>query len=328
MRLRTIGLISVLAFGLLAGPLPVEAQKPGKVYRIGVLSNSSGIGRGQKRLQQYLREVGYIEGKNLVIEWRFSKGDVTRQPAFAADLVRLKVDCIIPFGVLPTRAAKQATRTIPIVMGNADDDPVRQNLVSSLERPGGNVTGFFNIGSDLSAKRLELLKETVPKLSRVAILFDPASVPAVVYVKKSEAAARAMGVRIQPVGVRVSEDLENAIQAAVKGRAEALLVVHTGLFNVLRTRVAKLATEARLPSMHSASSFVRAGGLMSYSGNSRERYRGVVAYVDRILKGAKPSDLPVQQPTKFDLVINLKTAKALGLTIPPAVLLQATNVIK
>ncbi len=196
MRLRTIGLISTLVLGLLAGPLPVEAQKPGKVYRIGVLSNSSGIGRSQKRLQQYLRELGYVEGKNLVIEWRFSKGDVTKQPVFAADLVRLKVDCIIPFGVLATRAAKQATRTIPIVMGNADDDPVRQNLVSSLDRPGGNVTGFFNIGSDLSAKRLELLKETVPKLSRVAILFDPASVPAVVYVKKSEAAARAMGVHI------------------------------------------------------------------------------------------------------------------------------------
>ncbi len=196
MRLRTIGLISTLVLGLLAAPLPTEAQQAGKVYRIGVLSNSSGIGRSQKRLQQYLSELGYVEGKNLVIEWRFSKGDVTKQPAFAADLVRLKVDCIIPFGVLPTRAAKQATHTIPIVMGNADDDPVRQNLVSSLERPGGNVTGFFNIGSDLSAKRLELLKETVPKLSRVAILFDPASVPAVVYVKKSEAAARAMGVHI------------------------------------------------------------------------------------------------------------------------------------
>ena len=195
-------------------------------------------------------------------------------------------------------------------------------------RPGGNVTGFFNIGSDLSAKRLELLKETVPKLSRVAIFFDPASVPAVVYVKKSEAAGRALGVRIQPVGVRVSGDLEDAIQAAVKGRAEALLVVHTGLFQVLRTRVAKLATEARLPTMHSASSFVRAGGLLSYSGNSRERYRGVVAYVDRILKGTKPSDLPVQQPRKFDFFINLKTAKQLGITISPEVLLQATKVIK
>lgn len=201
-------------------------------------------------------------------------------------------------------------------------------MVSSLEHPGGNVTGFFNIGSDLSAKRLELLKETVLKLSRVTILFDPASVPAVVYVKKSEAAARPLGVRIQPVGVLVSEDLKNAIQAAVKERAEALLVVHTGLFQVLRTRVAKLATEARLPSMHSSSSFVRAGGLMSYSGNSRERYRGVVAYVDRILKGTKPGDLPVQQPRKFDFVINLKTAKQIGLTIPPEVLYRATKVIK
>jgi putative ABC transport system substrate-binding protein len=320
--------VFVLALAILVSFHPSQTEGAGKVYRIGVLSNRSGIGSGQKMLQQFLRELGYVEGKNLIIEWRFSKGDVTRQPEFAADLVRLKVDLIIPIGVLPTRAAKEATRTIPIVMGNADDDPVRQGLVTSLERPGGNVTGYFNIGSDLSAKRLELLKETVPGVSRVAILFDPASVPAVVYVKKSKAAARALGVRLQPVAVRVSEDLENAIQTAVKGRAEALLVVHTGLFQVFRSRVAKLAIKARLPSMHSSSSFVRAGGLMGYSGNSRERYRGVAAYVDKILKGAKPGDLPVQQPRKFDFVINLKTAKRIGITIPPELLFRATEVIK
>jgi putative ABC transport system substrate-binding protein len=328
MRIRTAGFIVTVVLGLLATPLLADTQQAEEMYRIGVLSNASGIGGSQKMLQQYLREVGYVEGKNLVIEWRFSNGDVSRHPELAADLVRLQVDCIIPFGVLPTRAAKQATRTIPIVMANADDDPVRQSLVASLERPGGNVTGFFNVGSDLSAKRLELLKETIPKLSRVAILFDPASVPAVVYVKKSETAAHTLGVQLRTVEVRVSEDLEDAMQDAVKWRVEALLVVHTGLFNVLRKRVAKLAIEARLPTMHSSSRFVLAGGLMSYSGSASERLRGVVTYVDRILKGAKPGDLPVQQPLKFDLVVNLKTARQLGITIPPIVLYQATRVIQ
>jgi putative ABC transport system substrate-binding protein len=322
---------SVFGFALCALPFalgfPAEAQHAKKVYRIGYLANPSGIESTEEILRQSLRDLGYVEGKNLIIEWRFSKGDVTRHPAFAADLVALQVDCIVSIGVLPTRAAKEATSTIPIVMGNADDDPVRRGLVASLARPGGNVTGFFNIGSDLAAKRLELLKEAVPKASRVAILFDPASVAAV-FAKETEAASGVLGVRLQPVEVRVPGDLEAAFQAAIKEQADALLVVHTGLFATLRTQSVKLAAKMRLPAMYSTSLFVLAGGLMSYDADNEDRIRGVAGYVDKILKGARPADLPVVGPRKFNLTINLKTAKQIGLTIPPNFLARADRVIK
>jgi putative ABC transport system substrate-binding protein len=246
----------------------------------------------------------------------------------AAELVTLKVDCIVATGVAPTRAAKQATSTIPIVMGNADDDPVRQGLVASLARPGGNVTGFTNIGSDLAGKRLELIKETVPKASRVAILLDPKGPGGMGHVRETEIVAPALGVKLQLVEVRGPEELDNAFQAAVKGRAEALIVVTTGLMGNHRSRIVNLAVKTRLPAMYSNTYFVREGGLMGYAADIPARWRGVAAYVDKVLKGAKPADLPVQQPTKFEFIINLKAAKQIGLTIPPNVLARADKVIK
>jgi ABC-type uncharacterized transport system substrate-binding protein len=313
---------------LFALSFSVEAQQAGKVYRIGYLSNASGIGSTEETFRQALRDLRYVEGQNLVIEWRFSKGKLDLNPDLAAELVRLKVDCIVAYGVNPTRAAKQATNTIPIVMGNADDDPVRQGLVASLARPGGNVTGFTNIGSDLAGKRLELLKETVPKASRVAILWDPKGQGGTGHVRETEVVAPALGVQLQPVEVRGPEVLENAFQAAVKGHAEALIVVATALMNSHRSRIVNLALNTRLPAMYSNVDFVRDGGLMSYAADTPGRLRGVATYVDKILKGTKPNDLPVQQPTKFEFVINLKAAKQIGLTIPPNVLARADKVIR
>ena len=300
-----------------------EAQQAGKVYRVGYVTNAAGINEETEGIIQSLRDFGYIEGQNFLIEWRFSKGKLDLLPDLAAELVRLKPDCIIAQGVAPTLAVKQATSTIPIVMGNADDDPVRHGLVASLARPGGNVTGFINIGSDLAGKRLELLKETVPKASRVAILWDPKGQGGAGHVREAKIVAPALGVQLQPVEVRGPEDLDNAFQSAVKGRAEALTLVATALMNSHRPRIVSLAINTRLPAMYSNVDFVRDGGLMSYAADTRERLRGVAIYVDKILKGTKPADLPVQQPTKFEFVINLKTAKQIGLTIPPNVLAKS-----
>jgi putative ABC transport system substrate-binding protein len=306
-----------------------EAQEPAKVYRIGYLANPAGIRKNTEEvLRQALRELGYIEGQNYAIEWRFSKGRLDLLPKLAAELVRLKVDCIVAIGVAPTRAAKEVTSTIPIVMGNADDDPVRHGLVASLARPGGNVTGFTNIGSDLAGKRLEILKETVPKTTRVAILWDPKGPGGAGHAREAKIVASALGVELQPVEVRSAEDLENAFQTAVKGRAEALIVVHTGLMNAQRGRILNFAFKSRLPAIYGTNSWVLDGGLMGYDGDSQERLRGVASYVDRILRGAKPADLPVQQPTKFELVINLKAAKQIGLSIPQKVLARADRVIR
>jgi putative ABC transport system substrate-binding protein len=315
--------VMLITFGFQA-----QAQQTTKAHRIGYLSNAPGIGRTEEIFRQALRDLRYVEGQNLVIEWRFSKGNVDRNPDLAVELVRLNVDCIVAIGVNPTRAAKQATSTIPIIMGNADDDPVRHGLVASLARPGGNVTGFTNIGSDLAGKRLELLKETVPKASRVAILWDPKGQGGTGHVRETEIVAPALGVQLQPVEVRGPEVLENAFQTAVKGRAEALIVVTAALMNSHRPRIVNLAVNTRLPAMYSNVDFVLDGGLMSYTADTPERLRGVATYVDKILKGTKPNDLPVQQPTKFELVINLKTAKQIGLTIPPDVLARATKIIR
>ncbi len=249
-------------------------------------------------------------------------------PDLAAELVRLKVDCIVAAGVGPTRAVKNATSTIPIVMGNADDDPVRQGLVASLARPGGNVTGFTNVGSDLAGKRLELLKETVPKASRVAILWDPMGPGGAGHVRETGSVAPALGVKLQFVEVRDPGDLDNAFQAAVKGRAEGLIVVTTGLMASHRPRIINLAVKTRLPAIYSNVNFVREGGLMSYAADGPERLRGVATYVDKILKGTKPADLPVQRPVKFELVFNLNAAKQIGLTIPPNTLARADKVIR
>ena len=313
---------------LFAFCLSVEAQQSRKVYRIGYLANATGIAPREEAFRQGLRELGYMEGQNVVIEWRFSKGKVDRLQDLAGELVRLQVDLILAMGVAAARAAKEATGTIPIVMGNADDDPVRHGLVVSLARPGGNVTGFTNIGSALAGKRLELLKETAPKVSRVAILWDPRGAGGAGHARETTIAAPAMGVQLQPVEVQGSDNLENAVQAAIKGRAEALIVVHAGSMQTQRARIVNLALKTRLPVMYTDSSFALVGGLMSYSDDDLDRARRAASYVDRILKGMKPADLPVQQPTKFELVINLKTAKQIGLVVPPNVLARADRVIK
>ncbi len=321
MMLRTFGLISTIVLGLLAGPLPIEAQQGTKVYRIGYLSSQY----YQEAFRQGLRELGYIEGKNIVIEWRFAKGKKSFHK-FAAELVKLKVDCIFSGGTVGTRAAKKATRTIPIVMGNVGD-PVGRGLIASLARPGGNITGLTSSNSDLAGKRLELLKEAFPKVTRVAVLWDSSRRGNDSHYKGTEAAAGAMGVQLQSVEVRPPYDFENAFRAAVKGRAEALIVTGAGMRRH-RARIVELAANKSLPGMYSNLQHVTAGGLMTYAANRVDLYRRAATYVDKILKGRKPADLPVERPIKFEFAINLKTAKALGLTIPPEVLYRATKVIK
>jgi putative ABC transport system substrate-binding protein len=314
---------------LFALSVSVEAQQTGKVYRIGYLANAAGITKDTEEIfRQALRELGYIEGRNLVIEWRFSKGRLDLLPELAAELVRLQLDCIVAQGVASTRAAKEATPTVPIVMGNADDDPVRHGLVASLARPGGNVTGFTNIGSELAGKRLEILKETVPKATRVAILWDPNGPGGAGHAREAKVVAPALGVELRPVEVRSAKELENAFQVAVKGRAEALIFVTTGLMVPQRERILNLALKTRLPAIYGNNSWVVDGGLMGYYADAHQRHRGVASYVDKILKGTKPADLPVQRPTKFELVINLKTANQIGVTIPQWVLMRADRVLK
>ncbi len=321
--------LSILVALILPGATVIaEAQQSRKVYRIGYLANPAKMRDTEQKFRKNLGNLGYIEGQNLVIEWRFTKGNLDKLPALAAELVRLKVDCIVAVGVAPTRAAKKATQTIPIVMGNADDDPVEQGLVASLSRPGGNVTGFTNIGADLAGKRLELLKETFPKVSRVAIIFHSGSPPGVAMRNETEIAARALGVNFASVEMHGSKDLAQAFQIAVKQGTEGLIVTHTGAMNPQRLRAVKLAQETRLPAIYTSSLWVVAGGLMSYDADDDERSLGVATYVDKILKGAKPRDLPVQRPTKFKLVINLKAAKQMNLTIPPNVLVRADKVIR
>ena len=309
---------------LLALGFPAEAQQTNKVYRVGYIAPRS----VSINFREGLRELGYIEGQNLSIEARLSKGKRELYPEFAADLVRLRVDLILAVGTGATRAAKQATSTIPIVMGNASADPVQLGLVGSLARPGGNITGIIDIMSDLAGKRLELLKESFPKLSRVAHLSARGATPGEAHLKDTEAAARALGVGLQPLEVGRPDDLESAFQAAVEGGADALIVVGVNFFSPHLKRIVNLEVKYRLPAMHTHGRWVPAGGLMSYTTDSRARYHRAATYVDRILKGTKPANLPVERMTKFVFEINLKTARQLGFTIPPEVLLQATKVIK
>ena len=324
-NLKSAILIFAMLFALY---LPAQAQQQGKVYRIGYLSNSRGVRASEGAFREGLRDLGYVEGQNIVIEWRLAKGKVETLPELAADLVRLKVECIFSLGVEATRAAKQATSTIPIVMGDADDDPVRQGLITSLARPGGNVTGFISISSDLAGKRVELLKETVPKLSRLAILHVVPSRAAEGHVRETEIAARALGLRLQPLAVKGPADVENAFQDAWKQRAEALIVVSVAGMSRYQARIVNLTVKNRLPTMYTQSSGVIEGGLMSYAADVIEIRRRAATYVDKIIKGTRPAELPVQQPTKFELIINLKAAKQIGLTIPPNLLARADKVIR
>jgi putative ABC transport system substrate-binding protein len=307
-----------------------EAQQPGKIPRIGFLS-----GRSQPTstapdptadiLRQGLRDLGYLEGKNILIEYRYAAGMQDRWSSLVAELVQLRVDVIVsPVGAA-IRAAKEATKTIPIVM-MITGDPVATGLIDSLARPGGNVTGLSRLTVDLSGKRLELLKDVVPRVSRVGVLWDPTGRASP---KDYEAAARALKIELQSLEVRgPNPDFEGAFGAATKGRVSGLVTVRTGVLLVYRKQIADLAIKNRLPSMCEASEEVEAGGLMSYSADDAESYRRAATYVEKILKGAKPADLPVEQPTKFELVVNLKTAKQIGITIPPNVLARADKVIK
>jgi len=319
------------AAGLLAAPLAADAQQAAKVPRIGYLStNLAGSPHLREAFRQGLRDLGYVEDRNLVIEYRDAEGKFERLPALAAELVALKVDVILAPGTAQASAAKQATRTIPIVFTVATD-PVTSGLVTSLARPGGNVTGLSTLTPELTSKWLELLKQAVPGISRVAFLWQPGALGERTeqdILVRADAAARALGVRLQVVEVRGPEDFDRAFSDMTRARAGALTVLGIAMFFNERRRLVDLAAKNRLPAVYTPREFVDAGGLMSYGVNAADLYRRAATYVDKILKEAKPGDLPVEQPTKFELVINLKTAKALGLTIPPSLLGRADEVVQ
>jgi putative ABC transport system substrate-binding protein len=303
--------------------------QPKKVARIGFLiaAPHSAISARTEAFQQGLRELGYVEGKNIVIEWRSAEGKLDRLPELAAELVRLKVDVIVTTGSGVTRAAKEASVTIPIVMSQ-DNDPVGNGFVASLARPGGNITGLAILAPEISGKQVELLKETIPRLSRLAALGSSNSPGIAQASKEVELAAGAFGVKLQYLDVRDSKDIETAFRAANKARAEAVLVLTGAVLNSQRKQIADLAVKSRLPAIFPFREYVEAGGLMSYSANLADLYRRAATFVDKILKGAKPTDLPVEQPKKFEFIINLKAAKQIGLTIPPNVLVRADEVFK
>jgi ABC-type uncharacterized transport system substrate-binding protein len=321
------GCIVMLTLSLLTAPLAARAQSLGQVYRIGFLSTDPPLSHLWEALLDELRERGYREGQNLVFERRFSEGHAERFPELAAELVRLRVDCIIVTTTPAALAAKHATQTIPIVM-TAAIDPVGAGLVASLVRPGGNITGLSAVGPELSEKRLELLKEVVPGLTRVAVLWNAANPANAAVWQETQAAARALGLLLHSQEVGGPQDLEGAFALTAQARPDALLVVGDALLAMHRPQIVEFATQQHLPSVLTGREWVVAGGLMSYGSSQRDRFRRAADYVDRILKGSKPAALPVEQPMKFELVINLKTAKALGLTIPPHILFQADEVIK
>jgi putative tryptophan/tyrosine transport system substrate-binding protein len=305
------------------------AQQQPKIPRIGFLTNNSstGLGAADEAFRQGLRALGYVEGKSLVTEYRYGEGKVGRLAEMAAELVRLKVDVIVTGGPTSTRTAKQATSTIPIVMAS-DPDPVANGFVSSLARPGGNITGLATLSPEISGKRLELLKEILPKLSDVAVLGTSTTPGTAQELKEAELAAGAFGVKLQYLNVLDPKDIETAFRAASKGRADAVLVLNSAILISQRKQIADLAVKNRLPAMYPQAEYVEDGGLMTYGVSFIDLHRRAATYVDKILKGAKPADLPVEQPTKFEFIINLKTAKQIGLTIPPNVLSRADKVIK
>ena len=313
---------------LTTAPL-AEAQQPNKVPGIVYLTAGSPSSSPEcyEAFRQGLRELGYVEGKTIVVESRYAEGKLDRLPALVAELVRLKVDVIVTGGASVTRAAKEATKTIPIVMAQ-DPDPVGNGFVSSLARPGGNITGLSTLGPEISGKRLELLKEIVPKLSRVAVLGTSTNPGNATQLRETELAAGALKVKRQYLDVLNPKDIETAFRAASKGRAEAVLVLAGPVLNAYRTQVVELPVKSRLPATYPRSEYVEAGGLMSYGVSITDLDRRAATYVDKILKGRKPADLPVEQPIKFEFIINLKAAKQIGLTIPPNVLVRADKVIR
>jgi ABC-type uncharacterized transport system substrate-binding protein len=328
--MKRAGVPSILVVVVLVAVAVIaEAQQPGKVPRIGFLvANFPSTNPGRvEAFRQGLRDLGYVEGKSLVIEWRYAEGKPDRLPPLAAELVRLKVDVIVTAGPAATRPAKEATVTIPIVMG-FDNDPVGNGFVASLARPGGNITGVSTLAPEISGKQLELLKEIVLRLSRVAVLGNSNEPGNAQALREVEVAAGAFGVQLQHLDVRDPKDIETAFRAVNKGRADAILMLNSPVLNPHRTQVVNLAVKSRLPVIYGQSEFVEAGGLMTYGVSFTDLFRRAAAYVDKILKGTKPADLPVEQPKKFEFIINLKAAKQIGLTIPPNVLARADKVIK
>jgi putative tryptophan/tyrosine transport system substrate-binding protein len=322
-------ILFLLAASVLTCSHLAKAQQPAKVHRIGFLIGTFPSTNAARidAFREGLRELGYVEGKNVVIEWRWAEGKFDRLPDLAAELVRLKVDVIVTNGPVLTRPAKEATSTIPIVMG-FDNDPVGNGFVASLARPGRNITGLSNQAPEISGKQLELLKEIVPSLSRVAVfgnLNEPANPQSL---REVELAAGAFRMKLQYLDVPSPKDVESAFRAASKARADAVLMLGNGILNPHRAQIADLAVRSRLPAIYNSVEWVEAGGLTSYGASIPHLLRRAATYVDKILKGAKPAELPVEQPTKFELVINLKAAKQIGLTIPPNVLARADKVIR
>src|SRR3989338_3195010 len=329
-KIQNLKLAGFLAVFLVVGVGLAEAQQRKKVPRIGSLGGASpaALSARTEAFRQGLRKLGDVEGKNIVIEWRHAEGKAERMSELATELVRLKVDLIVsPGGAPTTRAAKEATITIPIVMAQ-DGDPVGSGFVASLARPGGNITGLSTLAPELSGKQLELLKEIVPRLSRVAVLGTSTRPGTTQQLRETELAAGALGVKLQYLDVLDPKDIETAFRAASKGRAGAVLVLGGPLFTFQRTQFVELAAKSRLPAIYPSPEFVEAVGLITYSVSRIDLHRRAATYVDKILKGAKPADLPVEQPTKVELVINLKAAKQIGVTIPPNVLSRADKVIK
>ena len=327
-NLKWSGVVALgIAFAL--GGAVAHAQQPTKIPRIGYLTAAylSAISARIEAFRQGLRELGYVEGKNIVIEWRSAEGKLDRLPALVAELARLKVDVIVTTGGSVTRAAKAATSTIPIVM-TSDPDPVGDGFVASLARPGGNITGLSTLAPELSGKRLEILREVVPKLSRVAVLGTSTSPGYVQVIGELELVAKAFKVQLQNLDVLDPKDVETAFRAAAKGRADAVLTLTSFILLSQRAQLAELTVKNRLPAIYHQSDYVEAGGLMTYGVNILDLSRRAATYVDKILKGRKPADLPVEQPMKFEFIINLQAAKKIGLTVPPNVLVRAHRVIR
>jgi putative ABC transport system substrate-binding protein len=326
--MKKAGLSSILiGVTLLTVAVIVEAQPQAKVSKIGWLSGrpaSNSI--GQEVLVRMLRDLGYVEGKNIAFEYRYAEGKLDRLPVLADELVRLNIDVLVTPSQSAALAAKSATKTIPIIFYGSD--PVTVGLVDSLARPGGNITGFSVIGAVLVGKRLELLKETIPKPSRVAALWNAQDTSSVQSWKESQLPARDLGLQLHSMEVSSADKFEGAFKEATKARSAALAVMGSPFFNSNQKQIVDLAAKYRLPAIYNQGEFVANGGLMSYGSDETEPYKRIASMVDKILKGAKPADIPVEQPTKFELVINLKTAKALGLTIPPLVMMRAERVLK
>jgi putative ABC transport system substrate-binding protein len=329
MQLYLVGLVATLALAVLVTPLAAEAQPPTHVHRIGALSSQATPGRGPfvEAFLEGMHALGYVEGQHFVVEYRAAAGHYEQLPALAAELVQLKPEVLVAQGTPAARAAKDATTTIPIVIVGVGD-PVGNGLVASLARPGGNITGLSVLAPDLVGKQLEFLKDVLPTVSRVAVLWNPANPVHALQMREADVAAQRLGLQLHRVEVRGPEAFDSAFAAMTSAHVDAFLVLDDNLFFEHRRRLIELAAMSHLPNMHQARALVDAGGLISYGVSRPDGWRRGATYVDKILKGAKPADLPVEQPMKFELVINLKTAQALGLTVPPSLLFQADEVIR